>query len=214
MPLQNRVTPYGEIIADPARGTRMGNRGCLHDAGAQIQRPYAVTRWIICRLDFKDRRRPQLPPGRYTALFFLDEATALAAGHRPCYECDRARALAFAAAWWSANQAGQQPGSVDLIDGQLHHERLTDGRLLRDRRKRVYVQVLDALPDGAFVELAGVPHLVRGGQLLPWCPGGYGAPIARPAGIEVTVLTPPSTVRALAAGYVPQLHPSATQESL
>jgi hypothetical protein len=212
MPLQNRVTPYGEIIANPARGTVMGNRGCLHDRGDHILRPYQVRRWIICRLDFKGRRRPPMPPGRWTALFFLDEATAIAAGHRPCHECNRARAVAFATAWWFANQPGRSPGGVDLMDAQLHAERLTDARRLRDRRKRVFMEELDALPDGAFVALDDAPHLVLGDVLLPWRPQGYGAPVARRAGLIVTVLTPPSAVRALAQGYTPDLHPSASKE--
>jgi hypothetical protein len=153
-----------------------------------------------------------MPPGRWTALFFLDEATALAAGHRPCHECNRARAVAFATAWWSAKQLGRSPGGVDLMDAQLHAERLTDGRHLRDRRKRSYQAALGGLPDGAFVEHAGAPHLVLADRLLPWSPQGYGAPVARPAGLAVAVLTPPSAVRALAQGYTPGLHPSATKE--
>jgi hypothetical protein len=213
MPLQNRVTPYGEIIADPARGTVMGNRGCLHDRGDRILRPYQVRRWIICRLDFKGRHRPPMPPGRWTALFFLDEATALAAGHRPCHECNRAKARAFVACWLAANPPPEGERGVDHIDRQLHHERLSEAPRLRDRHKRTYQAALDALPDGAFIVLGDAPHLVLGDRLLRWSPQGYDAPVARPAGLVVTVLTPPSTVRALSHGYALDLHPSATKEA-
>lgn len=216
MPLQNRVTPFGEIITDPARGTVMGNRGNLHDAGDQILRPYQATRWIICKLDFNGRQRPPMPPRRWTALFFLDEATALAAGHRPCYECNRAKARAFAEHWAAANPPRGRPEKPvnDLIDEQLHRERVTDAYHLRDRRKRVYLDAVDALPDGAFVALGPelAPFLVRGSHLLAWSPQGYGAPTTRPAGLTIVVLTPASTVRTLAHGYLPNLHPSANLE--
>jgi hypothetical protein len=216
MPLQNRVTPFGEIIADPARGTVMGNRGCLHGAGEQILQPYAVTRWIICKIDFNGRIRKPMPPGEYTSLFFLDEATALAAGHRPCYQCSWEKANAFAEHWTAANPmrgVAEQAGNhrVDHIDEQLHRERITDAYYLRDRRKRVYLDSIDDLPDGTIVALGGdfAPFLVRGPRLFPWSTQGYGAPITRPAGNSVVVLTPSSTVRALAHGYVPGMHPSA-----
>ncbi|NTU81842.1 MAG: hypothetical protein HGA45_21110 [Chloroflexales bacterium] len=214
MPLQNRVTPYGEIIIDPARGMVMGNRGCLHDRGDRILRPYQVRRWIICRLDFKGRQQTLMPPGRWTALFFLDEATALAAGHRPCHECNRAKARAFAECWLATNpEADADERGVDRIDRQLHRERLSEAPRLRDRRKRTYQAALDALPDGAFVDLGNRPHLVLGDRLLPWRLQGYGVPATRPAGLVIAVLTPPSTVRALAHGYAPDLHPSATKEA-
>ncbi len=215
MPLQNRVTPFGEIIAHPARGTVMGNRGNLHDTGDQILRPYQTTRWIICKLEFKGRRRPQMPPGQWTSLFFLDEATALAAGHRPCFECNRDKARAFAEHWAAANplHGKSEKAGSDLIDEQLHRERVTDAYYLRDRRKRVYIDAIDGLPDGAFVALGPElrPFLVRGPQVFPWSPQGYGTPLERPVGLMVVVLTPSSTVRALAHGYKPDLHPTATE---
>jgi hypothetical protein len=187
MPHQNRVTPLGEIIADPARGTVMGNRGNLHDTGNEILRPYQTTRWIICKLEFKDRRRPQMPPSAWTSLFFLDEATALAAGHRPCFECNREKARAFAEHWVAANPlhgTSEKAGS-DLIDEQLQRERITEAYYLRDRRKRVYLDAIDGLPDGTFVALGPelAPFLVRGAHLLAWSSQGYRPPVARPAGI-------------------------------
>jgi hypothetical protein len=220
MALQNRVTPSGEIIADPARGTVMGNRGCLHDAGDQILRPYQVTRWIICKIDFNGRTRKPMPPGEYTSLFFLDKATALAAGHRPCYQCNWEQANAFADHWMAANplRGVAEPASahrVDHIDAQLHRERITDAYYLGDRRKRVYLDRIDSLPDRTFIALGPelTPFLVYGERLFPWTPQGYSAPIERPTGSTVVVLTPSSTVRALAHGYTPCLHLSLKEES-
>lgn len=214
MPLQNRVTPFGEIVTDPARGTVMGNRGCLHDQGTTILRQYQVTRWIICKLDFNGRVKKPMPPGEYTSLFFLDEATALAAGHRPCYECNRAKARLFADHWIAANpMRGRSEKAVnDLIDEQLHRERITDAYYQRDRRKCVYLDSIDALPDGTFVAIGQrlTPHLVLGGLAFPWEIGSYGEPITRPTGMTVVVLTPASTVRTLAYGYIPDLHFSAS----
>src|SRR5919201_7096583 len=154
MPLQNRVTPFGELIATPARGTLMGNRGCLHDATRRIRRPFAVKRWIICLLEFKGRHRKVMTPGQYTELFFLDEATALAAGHRPCAECQRARYTLFRRHWAAAN-GRRQPPSADEMDSVLHTERL-DAR----RRKRTYTEMLSRLPVGVMVaEPGGRAHL-------------------------------------------------------
>src|SRR5262245_6485047 len=126
MPRQNRVTPWGEIVAMPERGTLMGNRGLLHDAEGQIMRPWRERRWIICLLDFKGRRRSVMSPGLYTELFFLDEATALAAGHRPCAECRRERFNAFRDAWLKGN-GGAAPVTAPDIDRRLHEERLGPG---------------------------------------------------------------------------------------
>jgi hypothetical protein len=211
MPLQNRVSPYGEIVATPARGTLMGNRGCLHDTHDHPVRQYQVKRWIICVLDFKGRTRQPMPPGHYTSLFFLDEATALAAGHRPCAECQRDRFVEFRAHWAAANPeyAGGATPPVDLIDTTLHCERITNHRLQQARVKKTYPALLDELPDGTFVVLGEplAPYLVLGDALLPWSFEGYGAPVARPKA-TVQVLTPPSIVRAIEGGYRPHLHSS------
>ena len=215
MPRQNRVDPFGQIVATPVRGTLMGNRGCLHDDQDHPLRQYQVRRWLICVLDFKGRKRAPMPPGHYTSLFFLDEASALAAGHRPCAECQRGRFDDFRRHWAAANPelAGHPTPSVDTIDRALHAERISRHFYQRDKVKLTYVEQLDALPDGAFVVLTSndTPYLVRGDALYPWSFAGYSTPIARPAGANVHVLTPRSTVRALAHGYSAGLHPSATQ---
>ena len=195
VPLQNRVTPLGELIADPARGLVYGNRGCLHDGDGRIRRLYATRRWIGCRLEFRGWHRSSLmQPGRFTELFFLDEATAFAAGHRPCALCRRADYDRAMAIW--------ERVGADAIDARLHDERL-DGR-----RRRLHAT--SDPPDGAFVLRGGEPWLVRGGELRRWTPGGY-AERAAPRG-EEQLLTPPSLVELLRRGWsglVPLLHPSA-----
>ncbi|HWE38235.1 MAG TPA: hypothetical protein VG406_16815 [Isosphaeraceae bacterium] len=209
MPRQNRVTPAGAIVAVPARGTMMGNRGVLHDADGRIRRPWQVRRWLICVLEFRGRRRTVMAPNRYTELFFLDEATGLAAGHRPCFECRRARYLAFRDAWATGNLPGVRPEAITagMMDDRLHAERVGPGR-----SKLTDTSSLDALPDGVFVTRDGPdgdPLLVLGGALLHWSPGGYHRRRSRPRGTSVTVLTPKSTVAAIRAGYMPEIHPSA-----
>jgi hypothetical protein len=200
MPLQNRVTPQGELIADPARGLVYGNRGCLHDGAGRIRRRYAGKRWIACRLRFRGwHRSPLLQPGRFTELFFLDEATAFAAGHRPCALCRREDYVRFGALFPGASGA-------DAMDVQLHTERIAD------RAQRHHAAALDELPDGAFVLRDGAPWLVRGGALLRWTPAGYAERTPRPAGARALLITPPSLVTILRAGWegaVPLLHPSA-----
>ncbi|HEX5689169.1 MAG TPA: hypothetical protein VFX76_04170 [Roseiflexaceae bacterium] len=217
MPRQNRVDPFGQIVATPERGTLMGNRGCLHDRGDHPVRQFAVRRWLICVLDFKGRTRSPMPPGHYTSLFFLDEATALAAGHRPCAECQRARFEEFRSHWAAANPklAGRPKPNVDTIDGVLHAERLSDHSRQRDKRKRSYPARLAELPDGVMVVLEGhaAPLLVQGERLLPWSFAGYGAPIVRTTA-HVQVLTPPSIVRALAHGYAPDVDMSAASDMI
>jgi len=203
MPLQSRVTPLGELVAVPSRGLVYGNRGCLHDADGRIRRRFAGRRWIACRLAFRGRRRtPLLQPGRYTELFFLDEATAFAAGHRPCAECRREDYRRLQELWRELH-----PGEVDAdtIDARLHAERL------EGRRQRHHDARWSELPDGAFALLGGVPHVVCGRQVLAWTAGGYDRGTARPRG-RARVITPPSLLAVLAAGWegsVPFLHPSA-----
>jgi hypothetical protein len=208
MPRQNRITPFGDIIATPDRGTFMGNRGVLHDAEGRIRRAWQVKRWIVCVLEFRGRKRQIMSPGRYTELFFLDEATALAAGHRPCAECRHARFLAFCNAWGKAHPTdgtSARPTATE-IDNRLDAERLA-----LDRSKRSFVAALDDLPDGVFVTVAAwgeQAYLVRGDYLLAWSPRGYGER-RRPKGEAVRVLTPESTVETIRAGYVPEMYPSA-----
>jgi hypothetical protein len=203
MPLQNRVDPFGDLFATPARGTLMGNRGGrIHaDDRTLTQRRWASRQWICCVLDFKGRRRDVW--GRYyTELFFLDEVTALAAGHRPCFECRRRDAEAFAQAWRQAFHLNARPRASDM-DDRLHAERL-DGRA-----KRSHHRSIDDLPGGAVIALEDGAFAVRGDRLLRWTPAGYGEQLPRPRGATVDVLTPPAVLGALAAGYRPQWHPSA-----
>jgi len=205
MPRQNRVTPLGDVIAHSARGLVFGNRGCLHDEQGVLRRRHDGRLWIACRLSFKGRRRELMQLGRYTELFFLDEATALAAGHRPCAECRRDDYNRFVASWPGALTG---PSRAAAINNQLHAERLT-----QDGRQRHHDGVWDDLPDGAFVVRDDAPWLVRGETLLRWTPSGYTAVLSRPAGTGARVVTPPSLVEVLRRGWqptaVPLFHPSA-----
>jgi len=202
VPRRNRVTPFGEIIATEARGLLFGNRGVLHDDRGELVRPWQVRRWIACRLEFKGRRRPLLRPGRFTELFFLDEATALAAGHRPCAECRRDDFLRFREAW-----AETHPGAslkVDDIDRTLQAERV-DG----DQRKRLHPAELAGLPDGAMIAEDDRAWLVLRNELLEWSPFGYESHRPKLKTGSVRTLTPPSILDVMRAGYAPGIHPSA-----
>jgi len=211
MPLRNRVTPLGELVAEPARGLVYGNRGCLHDAYGRIRRPYAGKRWIACRLRFRGwHREPLVQPGRFTELFFLDEATAFAAGHRPCALCRREDYVRFRELWRSFHP--EQAGA-DAIDRQLHVERVEP----RTRGHGLSEADLADLPDGTFVLRAGAPFLVLGPELLRWSAAGYLERLARPIRGATTLITPPSLVAVLRAGWhpvVPLFHPSAALDRL
>ena len=207
MPLPNRVTPTSEIVADPARGTFMGNRGILHDAHGQLGAArWRHCSWICCQLSFKGRRRTVMAPRRYTELFFLDEATALAAGHRPCFECRRVAFREFQAALQRVFRT--MDCSAAAMDRVLHRARV-------EPRTRHHIRLeapLDDLPDGVFVLLdqaPSTPLLVLGDRLLPWRASGYASAHPRPPAIGCRVLTPAPTVEAIRAGYVPSLHPAA-----
>jgi hypothetical protein len=206
MPLRNRVTPLSELVADPARGLVYGNRGCLHDASGRIRRRYAVRRWIACRLQFRGWERGELMrPGLFTELFFLDEATAMAAGHRACALCRRSDYDRLTALW--AELHPRQVGA-DAIDAQLHAERVDPAT----RGQRHHEAPLDDLPDGAFVLRDGLPWLVLGGHLVAWSPSGYTDRSPRPTREQAEVITPPSLVAVLRSGWeplVPLLHPTA-----
>ena len=203
MPLQNRVTPFAALVAAPARGLFMGNRGGrFHTAEKTLTaRRWASRQWICCVLDFKGRHR-DVWGSSYTELFFLDEPTALAAGLGPCFECRRADALAFAARWQHAPRLGARAKAPDM-DCVLHRQRL------RGRAKRLHRLNIDALPDGAFIASGEGAFAVRGSSLLRWTPDGYDARRERPHGTEVDVLTPPAILAVLSAGYQPHWHPSA-----
>lgn len=212
MPLQNRVTPFGEIVADPARGLFMGNRGILHDDQRRLGRSrWRHPNWIVCSLDYRATPRPLMAPGAYTELFFLDEATALAAGHRPCALCRRPAFRRFAAAWGAAAkgaakgaQATDAPPSAKRIDSALHAARLGD-----NRPQRRHAAPLASLPDGAMVEIDGAPWLVHAGRRRRWTLAGYRE--AEPLDARtVAVLTPEPSVAALRAGFAPVLHPSSS----
>ena len=209
MPRPNRVTPFGEIVAVPERGTVMGNRGRLHDGAGRIRRPWQVDRWLRCRLAFRGRRRVVMAPDRYTELFFLVEATGLAAGHRPCFECRRASFLAFRDTWAVGNPGlfGDGQPTASSIDARLHAERVGP-----DRSKRTFTARIDEMPDGVFVTLgdgAGRAYLLWEVRLLAWTHAGYARRLPRPEGVGLTVLTPRSTVNAIKAGYLPEVHHSA-----
>jgi hypothetical protein len=196
-PLANRVSPFGDLFAGPARGTLMGNRGGrFHDPVARTVsgRPFASRQWICCVLAFRGRHRQVWGQG-YTELFFLDEVTALAAGHRPCFVCRRADAVAFAGAW--GRVTGHRPKAPEM-DVVLHRERLAGPHWCDSA----------GLPEGAMVAFGDRAYAVRGAGLLPWMPAGYGPAQARMTG-PVDVLTPPAILAVLAAGYRPVWHPSA-----
>jgi hypothetical protein len=195
MPLQNRVLPTGEIVAQPWRGALMGNRGCLHGAEGRLGLArWRHANWVCCVTEFRGRRRVPMPPGRYTALFFWDEACALAAGHRPCAECRNADWRRFKAAWAAAGLPG---ASAAAIDRALHAARVTRGR-----EQVTHMAAFAGLPDGVFLTLGGVPHLKWESHPRRWSPEGYGDAVAAPPA-AVRVLTPAPTVAAIRAGYTP-----------
>jgi hypothetical protein len=199
MALANRIDPFGTLFATPERGSLLGNRGGrFHDPVSQTVkgRPYASRQWICCRLSFKDRHRTVWGQG-YTELFFSDEIAALAAGHRPCFECRRADAMAFATAWGLAT--GSDAPKADAMDRQLDHERRFPGPR---GGKRLHQARAEDLPDGAMILVDGRPHAIKGGALLRWRFAGY-EPAGRVEPGEVAVLTPPSILACLRHGYQP-----------
>jgi hypothetical protein len=199
MPLRNRVTPFGDIVAIAQRGLYTGNRGIIHDPATKtlLNRRWTTKAWLVCRLDYKDVRRDVMGGRSWTELFFLDEATALAAGHRPCFFCRRPRALAFRAAWTEGN-GGDQPKAPEM-DAILHEER---------RRPGVHAvkAPIEDLPDGAMLAAGERAFVVASGRPFLWSADGYRAVATRLE--EAGLLTPPSTLAALRAGYRPALHPS------
>jgi hypothetical protein len=205
MALQNRVLPTGDIVADPYRGMFTGNRGIIHDPATKtlLNKRWSSPAWLICVCEFEGRRREVMGGRSWTELFFLDEATAFAAGHRPCFFCRRDDAERFRSCWEEGN--GVSRVLARDIDAVLHRERLDHGK------KRLYPLTvpLAELPDGAMLQEGTQSHLILQGKALAWSPSGYRETQNPIWG--AMVLTPPSTLRALAAGYRPVLHPSATQ---
>ena len=195
---RNRVDPWSRIAAAPARGTLFGNRGVLHDDSGTIVRNQSTIRWISCELEFKDRRRPLLRPGRYTGLFFLDEATALAAGHRPCFECRRRDVNLFRAAWMEAYALQRLPSAPEM-----------DTVLDSARRESHGEANAISLPDGVMIESEGIAWMIRGDAAYEWSHDGYVRSLPRRSLGAVGVLTPWPIVKVLVNGYVARLHPSA-----
>ena len=203
-PRPNRVTPTGDIVAIPLRGAWCGNRGNLHGRGTTILRSHNGALWIVCALAYKGRHLEQSVPGRYTLLFFHDEAVAFAAGHRPCALCRRAAYERYRDAW-VAGEGGDRPAAA-AINRRLHAERLVAGT----HRRQLHRMPWRSLPTGAFVLVDDHPQLVRDDTVVPWSVEGYGRPAPRPSVGDVDVLTPPSTVTVLQCGYEIQIDPSAT----
>ena len=204
MPLQNRVTPTGEIIASPERGLFTGNRGIIHDPATRtlLKKRWSTPAWLTCLCEFRGRRRKVMGERSWTELFFLDEATAFAAGHRPCFFCRREDAMRFQAAWETVNRV-RDLGAPDM-DAVLHRERLDKGK----KRLHPLPMRLDDLPDGAMVQDGAASFLIARGGAFRWSPGRYSkteAPLK-----QALLLTPPSTLRAFAAGYRVVLHPTAS----
>ena len=206
MPLQNRVNPFGALIATSARGAWTGNRGIIHNESKEIVRKYAVKYWITCALEYKDYRRKVMSPNRWTELFFLDEATAFAAGHRPCGFCRHADFKRFKNLWVTAK--GEQYGltaktKMDVVDAIIHLERLDENGL-----KKTSKAILTTLPDGSFIafEEMSKAYLWFQQNLYEWSFDGYTQVVQFDKDQEVTVLTPLSYIAVFKAGYVPQVH--------
>jgi len=200
--LQNRVDPFGNIIRTSARGALMGNRGVIHDEHKTIHRAFRIKAWITCVLQFKGRHRAIMTPNRWTELFFLDEATAFSAGHRPCFECRREDAVRFKSCWIKGNpeygfSVNTPIGEIDKI---LHSERID-----HKENKVTYEETLQDLPDGTFIEIEGSAYLLADRHVFGWTPFGYEKGKVLPSGHRVKVLTPRSVVNAFQAGYIAQI---------
>jgi hypothetical protein len=198
--LQNRVDPFGNIIRTAARGSLMGNRGVIHNPQQEITHAFKHKAWITCVLEFKGRHRNVMTPDRWTELFFLDEATAFAGGHRPCFECRREDAQRFKSAWINGNPSHNftMKTSIREIDNVTHRERIDD-----DKKKITHKRMLHDIPDGTFVTVNDEAYLLYNDGLHRWTPSGYDAHIAKPEVSMLTILTPTSIVNAFLAGYRP-----------
>jgi hypothetical protein len=203
MPLQNRVDPQGAIKRSSARGTLMGNRGVLHNNEREVTRQFKTKAWITCQLEFKGRQRELMSPGSYTELFFLDEVTAFAAGHRPCAECRRARYVEFRDAWQAANEwEGEKNVRAPELDKILHEQRMLGSAKVTWRAR------LKNLPHGTMFLVNDEPHAVYGDRLLAWHFDGYRETKFDDLPEEVDVLTPYSVVQTFSYGFRPEFHPS------
>ena len=204
LPLQNRVLPTGEIVATPARGTFTGNRGIIHrDDKTLGTSRWSHHAWICCTLDWQGRKRPVMTGRNWTELFFLDEAVAMAAGHRPCGYCRRADYVRFVDAW---TEATGQRLKAPQMDKALHRARVHS----KSRQQVTHRADIASLPNGAFITYGGRPHLIGQDRLLPYRPVGYDAALPRPTSGPVTVLTPAPMIAVLQSGYTPIVHPTVT----
>lgn len=203
--LQNRVDPFGNLIKTAARGAFTGNRGILVNDNKEIIRHFQLKAWITCLLEYKGRKRIVMSPHSWTELFFLDEATAFSAGHRPCFFCRNQDAKSFKTHWLAGNPeyGFTIKTSVQELDKVLHTERIGE-----HKQKRTHNADIQLLPDGAFISMDGKPYLVKGAHLFAWTPFGYKGIVNKPASGEVILLTPPSIVNAFRAGYKPQIAPA------
>lgn len=209
MQRRNRVDPFGNLIATPARGTLMGNRGCLHDDNGRLIKVWARLPWVTCVLDYKGRHRQIMAPGKYTELFFLDEATALSAGHRPCGTCQKARYEEFKRLWLATNATGRHTAanSIADIDAFIHAERYASAG-----EKAVWKAAIGELPEGVVYLRSSDPNqpwLKWQGAMQQWSPEGYSHAEPLDDKEPVRVITPKSIVRTLTAGFKPRVHPSA-----
>ena len=205
VPLQNRVTALGEVVASPARGLFTGNRGIIHDGSTKtlLRRRWTTKAWIVCVIDFRGRRREVMSPGTWTELFFLDEVTAFAAGHRPCYYCRRSDATHFAEC--ARLGGGVEEARAPAMDKLLHAQRLASGGTVGSGTVH-----LKELPDGTVIASGEAVYALREHAAFPWSLSGYGPPVsvASLSDSPVTVITPALTRAALAQGYAPRWHPS------
>jgi hypothetical protein len=200
--LQNRVDPSGNIIKTPERGAWLGNRGVLHNDKKEIVRPYKIKAWITCVLEFRGRHREVMQPDRWTELFFLDEATAFSAGHRPCFQCRYKDHQRFKEYWLKGNPkyGYNMKTPIAKIDDIIQSERIA-----ANKSKVTYDEYLKALPDGTFVSRNDKPYLLKDNKLYPWTPGGYEKPVDLSGSEKLPVLTPRSFVNMFSMGYLPQM---------
>ena len=199
--LQNRVDPFGQFIKTSARGSWMGNRGVIHKHN-QITKPFKHQTWITCMLEFKGRKRTVMTPDHWTELFFLDEATAFAAGHRPCFECRRYDAKRFKSCWIKGNPIHNfsMTTSISKIDAIIHRERIDN-----EKKKVMHQCISSGIPEGTFVLMNDEPFVCAKGRLHRWTAFGYEDSIAMPEASTLTILTPYSIVNAFRANYTPQI---------
>jgi hypothetical protein len=199
--LQNRVDPFGNIIKTPERGTWLGNRGVIHDHQKEIVRPYKLKAWITCVLQFKGRHRAIMSPDRWTELFFMDEATAFSAGHRPCAECRREDFNRFKKYWLigNANAGFNLKTPIGQIDEIIHRERID-----KNKRKITHRELAKELPDGAMIMISNRAYVKKAGRFYEWTAAGY-ENAGQVIDEEVDVLTPASIVNCFRAGYMPQI---------